>query len=400
AEKELEPLGYSAGHDYMGNVVQPVSCSIILFFASGYVWQLWACLAGWSIFMMIFSRYLHLRAVRRCYFTTSRVDTEALVWFAAPLSLVLASSGFWAARLRGWSPWVVLFAWIFGGATYFFLLTVCVRPLSLPKEEVHACFRATYDEVRARRFYDWHNCNPIKGGALGGGRVCAALQLRRARRQALRSTGPRGLPYQLQAPLLRRACEGRQPEEILAAASEAFCFWTGQKILEHDRRAADMDGQRARGAELRAAYKERASAARAAADGLKEENAVLGKCLKGALGCAERLQAEREQLRGRMAQLRQAGERRAAAGATWRPATAEDWAAAAPPRRSRGGGRGAPLLGRRGAAAVHRARQILAGPALLGRCPRCPNGTPSAAGCGALRAWRTSEPGTGRGDHT
>ncbi|CAK0829730.1 unnamed protein product, partial [Prorocentrum cordatum] len=96
AEKELEPLGYSAGHDYMGNVVQPVSCSIILFFASGYVWQLWACLAGWSIFMMIFSRYLHLRAVRRCYFTTSRVDTEALVWFAAPLSLVLASSGFWA----------------------------------------------------------------------------------------------------------------------------------------------------------------------------------------------------------------------------------------------------------------------------------------------------------------
>jgi len=162
AEKELEPLGYSAGHDYMGNVVQPVSCSIILFFASGYVWQLWACLAGWSIFMMIFSRYLHLRAVRRCYFTTSRVDTEALVWFAAPLSLVLASSGFWAARLRGWSPWVVLFAWIFGGATYFFLLTVCVRPLSLPKEEVHACFRATYDEVRARRFYDWHNCNPIK----------------------------------------------------------------------------------------------------------------------------------------------------------------------------------------------------------------------------------------------
>lgn len=162
AEKELEPLGYSAGHDYMGNVVQPVSCSIILFFASGYVWQLWACLAGWSVFMMVFSRYLHLRAVRRCYFTTSRVDTEALVWFAAPLSLVLASSGFWAARLRGWPPWVVLVAWLFGGVTYFFLLTTCIRPLSLPKEEGHACFRAGYDEVRARRFYDWHNCNPIK----------------------------------------------------------------------------------------------------------------------------------------------------------------------------------------------------------------------------------------------
>eukprot|EP00439_Symbiodinium_sp_Y106_P021289 s3461_g2.t1 len=38
AEKAFEPLGMSLGHDYMGFVVQPLSCSLTLFFASGVAW--------------------------------------------------------------------------------------------------------------------------------------------------------------------------------------------------------------------------------------------------------------------------------------------------------------------------------------------------------------------------
>eukprot|EP00434_Breviolum_minutum_P033907 symbB.v1.2.030000.t1/scaffold3336.1/size58873/6 len=38
AEKAMEPLGMSLGHDYMGFVVQPLSCSLTLFFASGVAW--------------------------------------------------------------------------------------------------------------------------------------------------------------------------------------------------------------------------------------------------------------------------------------------------------------------------------------------------------------------------
>lgn len=56
AEKAMEPLGMSLGHDYMGFVVQPLSCSLTLFFASGVAWQTFAFLAAWSAFMMPFTR--------------------------------------------------------------------------------------------------------------------------------------------------------------------------------------------------------------------------------------------------------------------------------------------------------------------------------------------------------
>jgi len=52
--------------------------------------------------------------------------------------------------------------WAVGLAVWVTLVAFAVRPLSLPKEEGYACHRPSYDEVRAQRFYDWHNCNPIK----------------------------------------------------------------------------------------------------------------------------------------------------------------------------------------------------------------------------------------------
>jgi len=162
AELALEPLGLSIGHDYMGTVVQPTCCSLVLFFASGVAWQIFGFMALWSLFMIPFMRYLHFRAVRRCYHTTNRLDSEVLFWWGCPLSLVLAASCFWAARLRGWPMYAVPLAWACGNAVYAALLALWIRPLSPPKDEGHACHRPTYDEVRCRRFYDWDNCNPIK----------------------------------------------------------------------------------------------------------------------------------------------------------------------------------------------------------------------------------------------
>lgn len=161
AEHSLESLGLSLGHDYMGHIVQPVSCCLLLFFASGVAWQTFICLACWSLFMIPFMRYLHLRAVKRCFSTTSRLDTLALYVWGAPLSMVLGASCFWAARLRAWPMQVVLLAWLAGNFLYGMLLAFLVRPLSPPKDEGRAVRRPYYDEVRSRRFYDWHNCNPI-----------------------------------------------------------------------------------------------------------------------------------------------------------------------------------------------------------------------------------------------
>jgi len=162
AEKAFEPLGMSLGHDYMGFVVQPLSCSLTLFFASGVAWQTFGALAIWSAFMMPFTRYMHLRAMRRCYFSTNRIDMDALFAWGFPLSLVLAASVFWLARIHNWTLLVVPLAWIAALAFYHVLLAFCVNPMVFPKESCHACLRPSYDEVRTRRFYDWHNCNPIK----------------------------------------------------------------------------------------------------------------------------------------------------------------------------------------------------------------------------------------------
>lgn len=161
AERQLEPLGMSLGHDYMGQVCQPISCSFMLFFATGVCWQTFAFLALWSLFMMIFMRYVHLRSTRRCYFTTNRLDTEVLFGWGFPLSMVLGASCFWAARLRGWPMQTVPLAFFSAYALYFLLL-LWVNPLSFCKEASTAYNRKTYDEIRLLRFYDWQNCNPIK----------------------------------------------------------------------------------------------------------------------------------------------------------------------------------------------------------------------------------------------
>ncbi|CAK9114093.1 unnamed protein product [Durusdinium trenchii] len=161
AEKAMEPLGMSLGHDYMGFVVQPLSCSLTLFFASGVAWQTFGCLALWSLFMMPFTRYMHLRAMRRSYFSTNRIDMDALFAWGFPHSQVLAASAFWAARIYSWSLLVVPLAWLAGLAVYHVMLALVVQPLVLPKDCCDSS-RPSYDEVRTRRFYDWHNCNPVK----------------------------------------------------------------------------------------------------------------------------------------------------------------------------------------------------------------------------------------------
>eukprot|EP00927_Polykrikos_kofoidii_P046249 TRINITY_DN40466_c0_g1_i1.p1 TRINITY_DN40466_c0_g1~~TRINITY_DN40466_c0_g1_i1.p1 ORF type:complete len:1124 (-),score=145.74 TRINITY_DN40466_c0_g1_i1:188-3526(-) len=162
AERALEPLGLSIAHDYMGSVVQPATCVIAIYFASGMAWQLFLCLAGWALFMIPFQRYCHLRGVRRRYHTTNRLDTEVLFAWGGCLSMVLAASVFWACRLHKWSLLMVPLVWLGGWLFWGFLLAFVVRPMSLPKVEVHAYNRPTYDEVRSLRLFDWHNCNPIK----------------------------------------------------------------------------------------------------------------------------------------------------------------------------------------------------------------------------------------------
>lgn len=152
----------SFGHDYMGHIVQPFACSLSLFFASGAAWQTFGCLAIWCVFMAVFSRYIHLRSTRRCFFTTNRLDTEALFAWGLCQSMVLAASSCWAARLWGWPIWIVPLCWLGGASIYGFLLATWVRPLLSSKDEAHAFNRPSYDALRARRYYDWDNCNPIK----------------------------------------------------------------------------------------------------------------------------------------------------------------------------------------------------------------------------------------------
>lgn len=161
AEKAMEPLGMSLGHDYMGFVVQPLSCSLTLFFASGVAWQTFAFLAAWSAFMMPFTRYMHLRAMRRSYFSTNHIDMDALFAWGFPHSQVLAASAFWAARIYNWTLLVVPATWLGALAVYHVLLAFMVQPLVLPKDSCDSR-EVSYDEVRTRRFYDWHNCNPMK----------------------------------------------------------------------------------------------------------------------------------------------------------------------------------------------------------------------------------------------
>lgn len=145
----------------MGFVVQPLSCSLTLFFASGVAWQTFAFLAAWSAFMMPFTRYMHLRAMRRSYFSTNRIDMDALFAWGFPHSQVLAASAFWAARIYNWTLLVVPATWLGALAVYHVLLAFIVQPLVLPKDSCESR-EVSYDEVRTRRFYDWHNCNPMK----------------------------------------------------------------------------------------------------------------------------------------------------------------------------------------------------------------------------------------------
>lgn len=161
AEHQLEPLGLSLGHDYMGHVFQPISCSLLLFFASSAVWQVFAFLALWAVFMAVFSRYIHLRATKRSLFSTNRIDTDALVAWGFPLSMVLAASAFWTAKVHGWTMWTVPLAFAVGYSIYGILLLRGVQPLTFCKDESRPN-RPSYSVVRARRFYDWHNCNPVK----------------------------------------------------------------------------------------------------------------------------------------------------------------------------------------------------------------------------------------------
>lgn len=101
------------------------------------------------------------RAPRRFFFTTNRLDVDALFIWSLPLSLVLAASFFWAAQLRGWPLPFVFVVWAAGIAIYIFVIAHCVRPLVSPKS-MGNCHRPSYDDTRAMRRYDWHNCNPIK----------------------------------------------------------------------------------------------------------------------------------------------------------------------------------------------------------------------------------------------
>mmetsp|Transcript_91114 Transcript_91114/g.162175 ORF Transcript_91114/g.162175 Transcript_91114/m.162175 type:complete len:1004 (+) Transcript_91114:43-3054(+) len=162
AELSLEPLGISLAHDYMGHVVQPTCCCLMLFFASDAAWQAFLGLALWSAFMILFQRYLHLRACKRYYFTTSRLDTEVMYAWGLPLSTVLAASCFWAARLRGWHMLTVAGAWLAGFAFHTLALRICLRPVDHPKLEAAGELQPSLAEVSSHRLYDWHNCNPAK----------------------------------------------------------------------------------------------------------------------------------------------------------------------------------------------------------------------------------------------
>jgi len=145
----------------MGHIVQPASCSLSLFLASGVAWQAFLCLALWSLFMILFQRYMHLRTVKRCFFTTERLDELVLIAWGAPLSMILSASCFWSAKERGWPMFVVPISWLAAWSIYGLVLAFCVWPQEIAQADDDED-TPNYNEVRARRFYDWHNCNPIR----------------------------------------------------------------------------------------------------------------------------------------------------------------------------------------------------------------------------------------------
>jgi len=159
AEKKLEPFELGLANDYAGHIIQPLQCSLILFFGYAEVWTAFLWLAIWSFCSLAFQRWLHLRLVKKSYFSTNRLDTLVQYVWGMPLSTVLAASAFWTARLRGWPMIVVPVVWIIGWILWCLSLKRFIKPLRLAPISKQ---QPSYDEVRRLRFYSWENCNPMK----------------------------------------------------------------------------------------------------------------------------------------------------------------------------------------------------------------------------------------------
>lgn len=112
--------------------------------------------------MVAFMRYMHLRSCKRSYLTTNRLDAEVQFAWGIPLSIILAASCYWYGRLRSWPAYTVLWAWGAGYCVYAGLLACLIRPFVLKPLQSGGDDSLCYQEVVARRLYDWHNCNPVR----------------------------------------------------------------------------------------------------------------------------------------------------------------------------------------------------------------------------------------------
>lgn len=168
AEKGLEPMEIGLPWDYSSNIVLPSMCFSMLFFASPFVWRTFLAMLGWACFYYCWCRYMHLRLMKACFYSTSRLDATVNYAWGLPLSIVAAAWCVWVLRWSG-SVGESLPVWMrlafvavgFGAslAAWVYCYTRFVDPLH--PEHAEQMQSKSVEEVAADRLYTWFNCNPI-----------------------------------------------------------------------------------------------------------------------------------------------------------------------------------------------------------------------------------------------
>lgn len=182
-EKLLEPMEMWLPWDYASHIQLPCCAFFPLFFAEppGYCAARTLCsvLCGWCAVMYVAQRIIHLRASKKTFFTTERLDTAALYMWACPLSMLLHVSVYWAIRanvmdVTNVTQAAIAFAVTFpanmaGAGLYGICLKRCLRTqtdrLSSSKVLLHrganAEHQKTYSASLAELRYSYFNTNPV-----------------------------------------------------------------------------------------------------------------------------------------------------------------------------------------------------------------------------------------------
>jgi len=121
--------------------------------------------------MYVAQRIIHLRASKKTFFTTERLDTAALYMWACPLSLLLHLAVYWAIRAVAMDVKNVrqaAFAWLLtfpanlvGAGIYFACLKRCLRTSDASKVHPSTHPLKSYNATLAELRYSYFNTNPV-----------------------------------------------------------------------------------------------------------------------------------------------------------------------------------------------------------------------------------------------